>query len=148
MKEILTNIEIDAPVDAVWSVLTDFAGYGRWNPFIRQISGELRRGAQLQVTLGPPGKRPLRFKPIVQLVEPQKALHWLGHLLFTGLFDGEHIFELEAAGPNATRFVQREKFSGILVGLFRKNLDTDIKNGFIAMNEALKKEVEGSFRQK
>ena len=142
MKEIRTEIEIDAAVNEVWSILTDFARYPQWNPFIREISGELRKGAQLQVNLGPPGKRTMKFKPIVQTVEPGKTFRWLGRLLFSGLFDGEHIFELEAAGENATRFIQREKFHGILVGLFGKSLDTDIKSGFITMNEALKNEVE------
>ena len=142
MKEIRTEIEINAPASEVWSILTDFPRHAHWNPFIHNISGELRQGAQLWVVLGPPGKRAMRFKPIVQTVAPAKALRWLGHLFIPGLFDGEHIFELETAGENATRFIQREKFSGILVGLFRKSLDTDIKNGFIAMNEALKKKVE------
>ena len=84
----------------------------------------------------------MKFKPIVQLVEPEKAFRWLGHLFIPGLFDGEHIFELEPAGKNTTRFIQREKFNGILVRIFRKSLDTDIKSGFIAMNEALKREAE------
>jgi hypothetical protein len=147
MKEIRTQIEIEAPADAVWSILTDFPRHANWNPFIRQIAGELRRGAQLQVILGPPGRRAMRFKPIVQMVEPHKAFRWQGHLLIPGLFDGEHIFELETAEENATLFVQREKFSGILVGIFRKSLDNDIKNGFRAMNEALKHEVEKDSRQ-
>ncbi|CAB1063526.1 hypothetical protein D1BOALGB6SA_8309 [Olavius sp. associated proteobacterium Delta 1] len=147
MKEIRTEIVIDAAVNEVWSILTDFSRHGEWNPFIRKVSGELCQGAQLQVVLGPPGKRAMRFKPIVQLVEPEKAFRWLGHLFVSGLFDGEHIFELETAGKNATRFIQREKFNGILVGIFRKSLDTDIKSGFIAMNEALKKEAEKSSRQ-
>ncbi len=147
MKEIRTEIEIDAPINEVWSILTDFTRHAEWNPFIREISGELRKGAQLQVNLGAPGKRAMRFKPIVQMVETEKAFRWLGHLFIPGLFDGEHIFELETAGKNTTRFIQREKFNGILVGIFRKSLDTDIKSGFIAMNEALKKEVEKSSRQ-
>ncbi len=147
MKEIRTEIEIDAPVNEVWSILTDFRRHAEWNPFIREISGELSQGAQLQVNLGPPGKRAMRFKPIVQLVEPEKAFRWLGHLFISGLFDGEHIFEVEPVGKNTTRFIQREKFNGILVGIFRKSLDTDIKNGFIAMNEALKKEAEKSSQE-
>jgi len=147
MAEIRTEIEINAPVNEVWSILTDFKRHAEWNPFIREITGELREGAQLQVNLGPPGKRAMQFKPIVQLVEPQKAFRWLGHLFFSGLFDGEHIFELETAGKNATRFIQREKFNGLLVGFFRKSLATDTKNGFITMNAALKKEAEKSSRQ-
>jgi len=142
MYEIRTEIIIDAPVNEVWSILTAFARYPQWNPFIREISGELHLGSRLQVRLGPPGKRTMTFKPIVQMVEPGHSFRWLGHLLLPGLFDGEHIFELEADGAHTTRFIQREKFSGILVGLFRRNIDSDIRSGFMAMNAALKTEVE------
>jgi len=142
MQEIRTEIEIEAPVSEVWSILTDFERHPQWNPFIQHISGELRLGSRLQVRLGPPGKRTMTFKPIVQMVEPGHSFRWLGHLLLPGLFDGEHIFELEADGAHTARFIQREKFSGILVGLFRRSIDSDIRSGFIAMNAALKTEVE------
>jgi hypothetical protein len=38
-RELKTTIEIDASVDAIWSVLIDFSRYSEWNPFIRSISG-------------------------------------------------------------------------------------------------------------
>ena len=85
--------ERDAAVDEVWSILTDFARYPQWNPFTREIPGELRKGAQLQVKLGPPGKCIMKFKPIVQTVEPGKTFRRLGRLLFSGLFDNRHRFE-------------------------------------------------------
>ena len=36
VKELHSEIEINAPVERVWEVLTDFASYPRWNPFIRR----------------------------------------------------------------------------------------------------------------
>jgi hypothetical protein len=39
-------------------------------------------------------------------------------------------------------FHQGENFSGILVPLFRRSLDGPTKQGFVAMNEALKREAE------
>ncbi|KRA30848.1 MULTISPECIES: SRPBCC domain-containing protein [unclassified Nocardioides] len=30
------EIEIDAPLDVVWSVMTDTARYGEWNPFVER----------------------------------------------------------------------------------------------------------------
>ncbi len=33
MKEIHTEIEINAPAGKVWRVLTDFPSYPEWNPF-------------------------------------------------------------------------------------------------------------------
>ena len=39
MKELHSEIEIDASAERVWGILTDFASYPEWNPFIRRISG-------------------------------------------------------------------------------------------------------------
>jgi uncharacterized protein YndB with AHSA1/START domain len=45
MKQLHTQIEIDAPAKRVWELLTDFASYPQWNPFIRHISGRLTPGS-------------------------------------------------------------------------------------------------------
>ena len=63
-------------------------------------------------------------------------------LLVPGLFDGEHIFSIEPLDENRVRFVQREKFSGLLVPLFARSLERDTKRGFDEMNKALKARVE------
>ena len=55
MKRIQREIEIAATPEHVWDVLTDFASYPEWNPFIRSIAGEPRAGARLEVRIEPPG---------------------------------------------------------------------------------------------
>src|SRR5207245_5186515 len=89
MKEVSAEIEIEAPAERVWEVLTDFAKFPEWNPFIRQMSGEVRTGAQLQVQLGPTGGRVMSFKPKMVNVETNREMSWLGRLLIPGLFNGE-----------------------------------------------------------
>jgi uncharacterized membrane protein len=37
LKEIHTEIDIGAPVEKVWDLLTDFKNFELWNPFIRKI---------------------------------------------------------------------------------------------------------------
>ena len=49
MRELHTEIEIAAPPERVWAVLTDFGSYPEWNPFIRQISGHPAVGSHLDV---------------------------------------------------------------------------------------------------
>jgi hypothetical protein len=80
----------------------------------------------------------MAFRPTVLVASPNQELRWLGHFLLPGIFDGEHYFQIEAISPGRVRFIQGEKFSGILVGLSKAKLDGGTKSGFIAMNQALK----------
>lgn len=141
--ELRTETEIAASADRVWSVLADFPSYGSWNPFIREVEGELREGARLRVLLGASGKRAMTFRPRLKVVEPQREIRWLGHLLVPGLFDGEHRFQIEELAPNRVRFVQSERFKGILLPLLRRALQRDTLRGFDEMNRALRSKAEG-----
>jgi hypothetical protein len=141
MRELRREIEIEAPPQRVWEVVTDFAAYPEWNPFIRRISGEAREGARLEVRIEPPGGRAMTFKPTVQAVEANRELRWLGRLLVPGIFDGEHGFRIEPLEDNRSRFIQSERFSGVLVGFAAGTL-AKTEAGFEQMNVALKTRVE------
>ena len=140
-RRIESAIDIAAPPAAVWTALTDFAAYPDWNPFIRRLQGEARIGARLEVTVQPPGGRAMTFRPTVRAAEPNRELRWLGRVLMPGLFDGEHGFRLEPVASGC-RFHHGETFNGLLVPLFAGTLAAT-GQGFVAMNEALKRRVEG-----
>jgi hypothetical protein len=142
-RELRTEIEISAPAARVWEILTDFARFGEWNPFIQKIEGELAVGSRLEARLTPPGGRGMTFRPTVMKVDPGREFRWLGHLLFPGLFDGEHIFELESLGGGRTRLVQREEFRGVLAGLLLRSIAESTRRGFELMNHKLKERAEG-----
>lgn len=142
MKELRADTEIHAPAERVWQLLTDFASFPQWNPFIREAIGEAKPGSRLQIRIQPSGASGMTFRPTVLKAEPNRELRWLGRLLVPGLFDGEHIFSIEPLDENRVRFVQREKFSGLLVPLFASSLDRDTKRGFDEMNQALKARAE------
>ncbi len=144
MKELRTEIEIGAPAERVWQILTDFASYPEWNPFVRSISGEAKEGAQLEVYLQPSGARGMTFRPTVLKAEPSRQFSWLGHLLISGLFDGEHAFEIEQLAENRVRFVQRESFRGLLAPLLLRMVENDTRRGFEEMNAALKSRAEAA----
>jgi len=140
MRRIVTAVDIDAPAVAIWQVLTDFAAYPEWNPFIRRIEGEARVGARLSVTMQPPGRKPMTFRPTVRVAEPGRELRWLGRVLIPGIFDGEHAFIIEER-QGGCRLRHEETFRGLLVPAFGAMLD-DTEKGFIALNAALKQRVE------
>ena len=77
--------------------------------------------------------------PTVTVNEPGHAFGWLGKLGgVPHLFDGAHRFELEPIDGGArTRFVQSERFRGILLPLVRRSILPATLKGFEAMNLAL-----------
>jgi hypothetical protein len=143
MHEIATKIEIEAPPERIWAILTDLPAIAAWNPFIRSMAGLLAKGECLDVVIAPPDQRPMRFRPVLLVVDPARELRWRGSLGAVGLFDGEHSFRLERASPVRTWFLHDERFSGLLVPLVMRGALLDAtREGFKAMNEALKLKAE------
>ena len=57
MKEIRTEIQINASASAVWNVLTDFRAYPDWNPFMVYLKGKPAVGERIEVKMVPPGSK-------------------------------------------------------------------------------------------
>lgn len=138
-----TEITIDAPAEQVWRVLTDVDAYPDWNPFIPRITGALTPGSRIEVQLQPPGGRGMTMRPSIRDVDTNRELRWLGHLGIPGLFDGEHRFVIEPLGEERVRFVQEERFSGLLAPLVLRFVGEQTRQGFERMNQALKFRAEG-----
>jgi hypothetical protein len=138
VREFRTQITIHASADRVWEVLTDFAAYPSWNPFIRAISGNAVLGGKLVIKLQGFGTSTMRFSPRVLTVRKPQELRWLGRLGIPGLFDGEHSFTIAPADPGSVLFTQAETFRGILVPLVWRRLERGTKPMFGRMNEALR----------
>ena len=141
MKEIYTEIKINASPSTVWEILTNFDDFPRWNPFIKKISGNPREGSHVQVFIKPPNSKGMEFKPEVLVYSPEKELRWLGRLWVPKLFDGEHSLIINEINENNVLFTQKEKFTGLLVPLL-SNMLKDTETGFKMMNQALKDEAE------
>lgn len=140
--EIKTEIAINASPQKVWTTFINFEEYPHWNPFIKSIKGQIDIGEKIVVNIEPSGAKGMTFKPTVLTFIKHKELSWMGVLLFKGLFDGKHKFELIDNKNGTTIFAQSEIFKGILVPFFKKQLNKNTKNGFREMNEKLKEIVE------
>jgi hypothetical protein len=141
MKKLHTEVLIDASPERVWAVLTDFARYPEWNPFLVRAAGLPEAGQRLTVVLASPGGRRITMKPVLTEVATARVLEWWGQLGVRGIFDGRHRFELHPAG-SSTRLVQSETFTGALVPLVSRSLDRGTAAGFALMNSALKDRAE------
>ena len=142
MKNLKTEIVIDAPADKIWTVLMDHEAYPSWNPFIKNISGNTQVGGKLSVKIQSDGSKPMHFTPVVLVNNGNDEFRWVGKLFIKGLFDGEHFFILEPINKNQTRFIHGENFTGLLSGILWKMIGSDTQKGFEAMNVKMKSRVE------
>lgn len=103
---------VNAPIEMVWQVLTDFGNYHTWHPILSLEShaGPLAVGTVLQGQAcgGPAGEQPVAFT-IAVIQEPN-------HLAWTGgdpeVVAGRHSFQLEQLPEGTTEFMESEVFTG------------------------------------
>ena len=84
------------------------------------------------MTIAPPGRQPITFRPVVLTATPWPELRWRGRLLMPGLFDGEHAFQLELLSTAGCRLYHTEHFSGLLVGVVGGSFLDAAREGFEA----------------
>jgi hypothetical protein len=136
-KRIRSEIEISGTPQEVWGVLTDFASYPEWNPGFDSVEGRVAVGETLRVTFAKEGGKGQTLHPKVLVADPGREFSWIGRLLIPSIFDGEHHFEIHELEPGRVRFVQWERFSGILTPFLRKLIDVDTPSTFEKVNAAL-----------
>jgi hypothetical protein len=141
MKELRTEIEIQASPERVWQILTDLAKYPEWNSLITRAIGKAEVDARVDITV-PSGSKEMILHCTVIKEEPNRELCWKYHVILPGLFRGEHSFIIEPTGANQVHFINREVFNGLLVPLQAKDIDTNSRRGFEAMDRALKARAE------
>jgi len=80
MKNLETEITINANSKEVWNVLMDHQEYPKWNPFIKHISGNTTKGGNMKVTIQPDGKEPMNLHLL--FFEMTKKLNFDGLVIF------------------------------------------------------------------
>lgn len=142
--EIHTSIVIDAPAFSVWNMLTDLASYPRWNPFITRIKGELKQGSRLDMEMKFASEKGVAIGPVVVDVQLERHISWLDRST-GGLFVAEHKLEIQTLAHDRVTFFQIASFTGPIVSLVEKKLETGFRKGLEEMNLALKKVAEQSW---
>jgi hypothetical protein len=132
-----TEIQIAAPRDAVWRLLTDLPSYAQWNPYLVKVDGVAESGAAIIVhSVLRPGMEPVSQPVTVVSVEPYR-MRWEGGLPDRSLFKGDHWFVLEEQS-GGTLLRHYENFSGSKAEAIIGQHEAVILNNFRIFNEALK----------
>lgn len=141
-RTIRSAIEIRAPIEVAWAVLTDFSSYPDWNPLVRRLRGRPLVGHRVTILSRPPGARAIAFAPVVLAWSPPNELRWRSTLLSRFIFAGEHGFRLEPIDEERVRFVQDETITGVLVPLYSRWRLPATRLGFEELNHRLRDRAE------
>jgi hypothetical protein len=138
VKSFATHIEIQAPVDKVWRILTDLSNWTRWNSTVERTVGEIEPGAKVTVFVKQsPGRAfPLR---VTELNAPRRMV-WAGGMPL-GLFKGIRVYEVVAPSATTAVFSMREDYTGPLAGLIGKSIP-NLQPAFDEFAQCLKREAE------
>jgi hypothetical protein len=144
MREIRTEIQIAAPVDQVWQVLTEFDNWKEWNPTINQAGGRASVGSILNITIrGKEGEDASNYQPVVLESDAPNSFRWRATMMAAFVFKNDRVFVLTAK-DGGTHLVHTEEFTGLMVPLMWKKLEDFVEPTLEKMNQALVKKVESS----
>jgi hypothetical protein len=132
------SLDIDAPVEVVWGVLTDFARYGEWNHFTSRVecSGEL--GSRVVMRVCFPGGKPFRQVEHLNVFEAPHRLAWGMHMVAAPILVANRYQLLEPLGPARTRYSTIDYLSGLLAPVVKHLYAESMRAGFALAAEGLK----------
>ena len=143
MREIRTEIQISAPIDKVWQVLTDFDQWTDWNPAVKHLSGSASVGSKLDVTIDGGGSRDAKYQPTVLQADAPKTFRWSATMMASFVFKNDRVFELREK-DGGTELIHSEEFSGFMVAMMWGKLSGFVQPHLEKTNQALKKKMEAS----
>jgi hypothetical protein len=129
---------IRAPLDVVWSTLTNIAEWSRWNPDVSRVElrGALAPGTEFRWKSGGAS-----IVSTLQEIEPKRRIAWTGRTL--GI-RAAHVWTFtEQAGGVLVR--TEESFEGLIVRLFsgpmRRMLASSLEKGVNALRTECERQL-------
>jgi ketosteroid isomerase-like protein len=137
--KVVTSIEIDAPHDVVWSVLTDFKSLPEWSSGLQGLEGEFREGGQVKVVFRLFG-RDQTYHHELKFFEPGAQFGWSDKA--TGMFTDRHVYRVEPLLNGRTRFVQSDEPQGAVLRFIGGQISRQTVSLYQAFNRELKARAE------
>jgi uncharacterized protein YndB with AHSA1/START domain len=106
------EINIHAPVEKVWLLLTDVTNWPKWQPDISvaRIAGPLEAGTAFSWTTGS-----TRIESRIALVEPYEQFAWTGRAHWVKAI---HVWKLQRLSSDETLVRTSESMHGFILTLF------------------------------
>lgn len=139
------EVEIEAPAETVFEVLTRLDEYPRWNPFTSRVTSTLEVGApvRMRVHLGRLSLTQVEHVKQVAPPPPEGRLVWGIQSLAPRLLRAERVQTVTPLGEGRCRYATADTIGGLLEPLVALLFGAALDEGFRAMAAALRDRAEG-----
>ncbi len=138
MKSFSTSTLVHANPEKIWALLTDAAGYPRWNSTVARVDGSIVSGGSVTLCAKRAPGRAFALK-VTKFLAPREMV-WEGGMPL-GLFSGTRTFSLTPQGGGKVGFVMAETYRGLMAPLILRSFP-DLQPDFDAFAADLKREAE------
>jgi len=135
------NFEIAAPASVVWEVLTDFARYGEWNPFVPECKAELAPGGAIDMQVRLMSK-PQFQREWIRTVESGKGFSYSMKPMPLGALRSLRSHAIEEVNAERCRYRSHFEMEGWLLPLILAMFRGGLERGFQGMSSGVKTRAE------
>lgn len=134
--EYAITAHIQAPVGRVWALMTDAAGFPRWNSTVKSLEGRIAAGQTIRLVAAIAPER--TFNLAVIEFTPEKRMVWSdGNVMFKGV----RTYTFEPRPDGSTDFSMAEVYTGLMLPLIAGSLP-DFRPSFEQYAADLKRTAE------
>ena len=138
------RIQINAPIDFVWDVLTEVEKYGEWNPFTPQVRTDFKIGspAHLLVRMGP---TKMKITESVCAFEEPRLIAWSKEFGARRLLFAMREQHLEPVNETSCWYHNTDRLTGMLAPLVFLCFGGYMRRGFSDVGLGLKRYAEAMY---
>lgn len=134
------QIEIHAPVDTVWNILTDIKNWNKWQTAVTEtiVDEKIEEGIEFEWKAGG-----LSFKSKIHTSKPYTAFGWTGTTIGASAI---HNWTFIKKGNDTTIVIVEESLQGVFPKLFKKYFQSNLDKGVLTNLMELKNASEMKFK--
>lgn len=139
--KVYTEIEINAPIDSVWSVLTDFEKMPSWSSRFQGIDGVFKNGEAITAKFKSDPEKDELTTYQHNIIVNDYSFGWQGDVFALGMRDA-HYYQLVELEANKTLMIQSDQSNSGMTWLLGKTVSKIMLEGYNTFNTELKSTVE------
>lgn len=140
------SLEVNAPPEKVWEVISDLDSYGEWNPFVRECRSSLKPGDPLRMKVQL-GSSVREEEEIVEQYTEGKGFAYGMKPPPLGALKSFRSHRIEPLGEGKSRYISHFELNGWLAPVVKAFVGSKLQTGFDDMSEGIRKRAEELARQ-